>query len=69
MAKVEYFEPEIVSLKSDPELGEPWLQDRIAENPKILGPGELVLRDKERPQHQREAPGFIATGPWDPQAL
>ena len=50
MPTVEYFEPEIISLKSHPELREQWLQERIAENPKILGLGELVLRDKERPQ-------------------
>jgi hypothetical protein len=45
-----YFEPEIVSLRAHPELSEVWLQNRIAENPKILGLGDLILRDKERPQ-------------------
>jgi hypothetical protein len=50
MPKVDYFEPEVVSLKAHPELSEQWLRDRIAENPKILGLGDFVLRDKERPQ-------------------
>jgi hypothetical protein len=45
-----YFEPEIVSLSAHRELSEHWLQERIAENPKIIGLGDLVLRDKERPQ-------------------
>ena len=50
MAKLGYFEPEIVSLKRSAELDEKWLQERIAENPKILGLGDLTLRDKERRQ-------------------
>jgi hypothetical protein len=37
-------------LKSHPELNERWVQDRIAEDPSILGLGDLVLRDKERTQ-------------------
>ena len=35
-----------VSLKSHPELGEIWVQDRIAEDPSILGLGDLILKDK-----------------------
>src|SRR5438128_2587501 len=50
MRHVDYFEPEIISLSAHPELSEQWLQDRIAENPKIMGLGDLLLRDKERPQ-------------------
>lgn len=50
MRSVNYFEPEIISLRAHPELSEQWLQDRIAATPKILGLGDLVLRDKERPQ-------------------
>lgn len=41
---------ETVSLKSHPELGEIWVQDRIAEDPSILGLGDLILKDKERIQ-------------------
>lgn len=47
---IEYFEPEVLSLKLHPELNEKWLQDRIAENPKLLGLGDLILKDRERPQ-------------------
>ena len=50
MSKISYFEPDIVSLKKAADLDEKWLQERIAENPKILGLGDLALRDKERPQ-------------------
>ena len=42
---------EKISLKNHPSLNEKWLQERISENPKILGlPGELELLDKERKQ-------------------
>jgi hypothetical protein len=44
------FEPEFVPLKGHPQLNEVWLQDQIATNPKILGLGDLVLRDRERRQ-------------------
>lgn len=37
-------------LKSHREFNEKWVQDRIAEDPAILGLGELVLRDRERIQ-------------------
>lgn len=40
------FEP--LSIKSHPELNEKWVQDRIAEDPKILGLGDVVLKDRER---------------------
>ena len=45
-----YLRPERLTLKSHPELNEHWVQDRIAEDPSILGLGDLVLRDKERIQ-------------------
>ena len=47
---LEYFVPEVVSLKLHPELNEKWLQERIAEDPAILGLGDLSLKDKERLQ-------------------
>ena len=39
-----------ISLKSHPELTERWVQERIAENPQMLGLGDVVLKDKERIQ-------------------
>ena len=39
-----------ISLKGHPNVSEKWVQEVIAEDPKILGLGDLVLRDKERMQ-------------------
>ncbi len=39
--------PERVSLKNHPDLDERWLQERIAEDPAVLGLGELILLQKE----------------------
>jgi hypothetical protein len=41
---------EKINLAKDAGLNEKWVQDRIAENPSILGLGELILKDKERIQ-------------------
>jgi hypothetical protein len=40
-----------LSLRKDPQHNEKWLHDRIAEDPTILGLGELELIDRERIQH------------------
>ncbi len=45
-----YVRPERVSLRGHPTLNEKWLQDRIADDPGILGLGDLVLKDQERTQ-------------------
>ncbi|MBA3354218.1 MAG: hypothetical protein H0U23_17645 [Blastocatellia bacterium] len=45
-----YLKPEKILLKTHPELREKWVQQRIAEDPSLLGLGELVLKDKERIQ-------------------
>jgi predicted transport protein len=47
---LKYAKPERVWLKAHPELDERWLQDRIGEDPALLGLGDLVLKDRERPQ-------------------
>jgi hypothetical protein len=47
---INYLKPERLTLKSHPELNERWVQERIAEDPSILGLGDLVLRDRERAQ-------------------
>jgi len=39
-----------ISLKSHPQLNEAWVQDIIADDPNILGLGDVILRDKERIQ-------------------
>lgn len=37
-------------MKNHPEFNERWLQQRIAEDPSILGLGDLILKDRERYQ-------------------
>lgn len=48
MANLKYAKPERIQLKGHPEYSERWVQERIAEDPSILGLGDLVLKDKER---------------------
>jgi hypothetical protein len=45
---MKYIKPERISLRDHAEFNERWLQARLAEDPSILGLGELVLKDKER---------------------
>lgn len=45
-----YAKFEEISLKGSSELSERWVQERIAEDPSILGLGDVVLKDKERIQ-------------------
>ena len=45
-----YVKAKIVSLKNHLEFTEKWVQARIAEDPSIIGLGELSLKDSERPQ-------------------
>lgn len=39
-----------ISLRRSETLDEKWVQDQIAQDPAILGLGELTLKDKERIQ-------------------
>jgi predicted transport protein len=50
VVSLKYTKPDRIWLKDHAELGERWLQDRIGEDPSILGLGDLVLKDRERPQ-------------------
>lgn len=50
MGKLNYVKFEKISLKDHPEYNETWLQDRIADDPSILGFGDVILKDRERPQ-------------------
>ncbi|MBU3915117.1 hypothetical protein KKA14_06230 [bacterium] len=47
---MEFTKFEKISLKNHPDLNERWVQDRIAEDPSILGLGDVILKDKERIQ-------------------
>jgi predicted transport protein len=44
------FKPEKISLLNNPDVKESLIQEKIAENPSILGLGDLILKDKERIQ-------------------
>lgn len=43
-----YIKPNRIWLKTHPEYSEKWVQNLIAQDPSILGLGDLVLRDQER---------------------
>jgi hypothetical protein len=47
---LKFIKPERVWLSNHSEYREKWVQERIAEDPSILGLGDLVLKDKERSQ-------------------
>ena len=47
---MEFTKFETVSIRNHPVLNERWVQDRIAEDPSILGLGDIVLKDRERIQ-------------------
>ena len=50
MSNLKYVKFDRVLLKGHQEYNEIWVQARIAEDPAILGLGELILKDKERMQ-------------------
>jgi len=50
MSNSKYTKPERLWLKNHPEYDEKWVQELIADDPSILGLGDLVLRDRERIQ-------------------
>lgn len=45
-----YFKHKKLLLKTHPQFNEKWVQEKIAEDPSILGIGELILKDQERNQ-------------------
>ncbi len=53
MAVARYVKLERVLLQNHPDLDERWVQARIAEDPAILGLGDLILKDKERIQPRK----------------
>jgi len=50
MPEANYIKPERLWLKNNRTLSEKWVQDRLAEDPSLLGLGDLILRDRERNQ-------------------
>jgi hypothetical protein len=50
MSDLKYVKFDPLSLKKHADLGERWVQDIIAEDPSVLGLGDLILKDRERLQ-------------------
>lgn len=50
MSNLKYVKFERIVLKGHPEYNETWVQSCIAQDPAILGLGDLILKDKERTQ-------------------
>ena len=50
MSQLTYQKPERISLKEHADFDERWVQERIAEDPTILGLGDVVMKDRERSQ-------------------
>ena len=50
MSDLRFVKPERLWLKDHATLDEAWVQKMIADDPAILGLGDLVLKDKERRQ-------------------
>ena len=45
---VEHIKLKKINLKNHPEYNERWLQEIIADDPEIIGIGDVILKDKER---------------------
>ena len=50
MTNLKYVKFEKVSLKGHADFNEKWLQEKIADDPSLLGLGDLILKDQERQQ-------------------
>ena len=46
----EIVKPDVISLKKHPQMTEKWLQDKIEEDPSLLGLGDLTVYKRERKQ-------------------
>ena len=63
MTKLNYAKHQPISLKDHPDFKEKWLQDRIVEDPTILGLGETILLDRERSQERAGRLDLLLTSP------
>jgi len=63
MAKLEIVKFEQISLEGHTDYTEKWVQDIIADDPSILGLGDLMLKDKERIQHKAGILDFLLQEP------
>ena len=63
MTELNYAKHQPISLKDHPDFNEKWLQDRIADDPTILGLGEAILLDRERHQEGTGRLDLLLTNP------
>ena len=47
---MKYVKPEKIWVRDNAEMDEKWIQDKIADDPAILGLGDVILKDRERVQ-------------------
>ena len=52
MSTYKFVQHKKISLKNNPDFNEAWLQTKIAENPGIIGLGDLALVERERRQER-----------------
>ena len=50
MSTLDFVTPKIINLKNHSTLNEQWLENRLKENPELLGLGDLDARDSQRRQ-------------------
>lgn len=48
MSNLTYVRPTLINLKGHPQYNETWVHERSAEDPAILGLGDIVVKDRER---------------------
>lgn len=63
---MDYIKLDRIWLREHEELGEQWVQQRIADDPSILGLGELLLKDKERRQPRAGRLDILLQHPEEP---
>lgn len=47
---MEFQRPSMLNMRTDPRVNERWLQERISEDPSLLGLGDVIVKDLERRQ-------------------
>ena len=67
MTGLNYVKHQPLLLKGHSDFNEKWLQDRIADDPAILGLGETVLLGRERPQERAGRLDLLLTSPEQDQ--
>lgn len=63
MPRVKFKKATAVSLMAHPTLNEKWLQERLAEDPSLLGLGDLEMKDAERRQPKAGRLDLLFTDP------